>query len=640
MGRQNGSLAHSLVIYNMCGITGILSSDPSEAGMERIRAMTAALVHRGPVGEGYWQHPGLPVRFGHRRLAVIDLTPAAAQPFSYQDRYTLVYNGEIYNYLEIKSALVQKGYAFRTQSDTEVLLAAYDYWKEECLQHFDGMYSFAIWDESRQRLFIARDRFGEKPLYYAQTKKSFLFASECKALWRAGVSREPNHLMLLNYFANGHTQNAVDGTLTFFKDIQQVPAAHYGIYDYREQTFVLQPYWDLDRKGEKSISRQEAIDEWLHLFETSIERRLRSEVPVGTSLSGGLDSSAVASMIASVQNKSREKNAYNRHAFTAIFPGFEKNEQSYAETVAKALQLHHHTVMPDAEGMLKDWEKLCYHQEQPFTSASVYVQFKVMELAQQQGVTVLLDGQGADETLAGYSKYIHWFLQEQVMKLRWTTAAREKKMFRQHQIPFEWSWKNNAAAFLPLFTSVSLEKKERKKIFNHPHLHRDYITTHYDPFFSIHKPPVSRLNDILYFNTLQQGLNELLHYADRNSMAFGRELRLPFLSHELVEFTFSLPGDYKLHDGFSKWILRKAMNASLPNQILWRTDKIGFEPPQQQWMEHASVKDRVIEAKKIWVNQGVLKKIVLQETPSALSAYAADNFDWRYWCAAQVMQPF
>lgn len=621
----------------MCGITGILSADPAEAGMDKLRSMTDALVHRGPDGAGYWQHPSLPVLFGHRRLAVMDLSPEAAQPFSYLDRYQLIFNGEIYNSPEIKSILKEKGYRFRTQSDTEVLIAAYDYWKEACLQYFDGMFAFAIWDENLQRLFIARDRFGEKPLYYISTKHSFLFASECKALWRAGVSKAPNHLMLLNYFVNGHTQNAVDGTLTFFKEIFQLPAAHYGIYDYRERRLLLQQYWDLDRKTEKRMSKEEAVAEWLALFQKSVMRRLRSEVPTGTSLSGGLDSSAVAAMIAAVQKKSVEKNHYSRHAFTAVFPGFEKNEQQYAETVAKALQLHHHTIVPDAEGLLKEWEKLCYHQEQPFTSASVYVQFKVMELAQQQGVTVLLDGQGADETLAGYSKYIHRYLQELLVRMQWGKFQQEKKSFQQHRMPFEWSMKHYASAFLPLMSSVSLEAKERKRIFNHPHLSRDYIHGHYDKYFSVYKPPVSRLNDILYFNTMQQGLNELLHYADRNSMAFGRELRLPFLSHELVSFTFSLPAEYKMQEGFSKWILRQTIAPFLPKEIVWRTDKIGFEPPQQQWMQHPSVKERVMEAKKNWIAQGVLKKSVLEKTQASLSAYAPDNFDWRYWCAAQTM---
>ncbi|MBU6158288.1 MAG: asparagine synthase (glutamine-hydrolyzing) [Bacteroidetes bacterium] len=620
----------------MCGISGIVSADPAEAHMERLRSMTDALTHRGPDGEGYWQHPSLPVLFGHRRLAVMDLTPSAAQPFSFQDRYTLVFNGEIYNYLEIKNILLQKGYHFRTHSDTEVLVAAYDCWKEACLQYFDGMFAFAIWEESSKRLFVARDRFGEKPLYYAQTTSSFLFASECKALWRAGVSRAPNHLMLLNYFANGHTQNALDGTLTFFKEILQVPPAHYGIYEYRTHRFTLQQYWDLDSKSEARMSEEETVEKWLELFQNSVMRRLRSEVPIGTSLSGGLDSSAVAAMIAEVQKKSGEKNLYSRHAFTAVFPGFEKNEQRYAETVAKALQLHHHTVVPDAEGLLKDWDKLCYHQEQPFTSASVYVQFKVMELAQQQGVTVLLDGQGADETLAGYSKYIHWYLQELVARKQWGKFQQEKKQFQQHQLAFDWGTKNFAAAFLPLLTSVSLESKERKRIFSHPHLSRDYAHAHYDKYFSIYKPPVSRLNDILYFNTMQQGLNELLHYADRNSMAFGRELRLPFLSHELVAFTFSLPSAYKLHDGFSKWVLRKSIVPYLPGEIVWRTDKIGFEPPQQQWMQHPSVKERIMEAKKNWVAQGILRKSALEEPTFPVSAYNLDNFDWRYWCAAQM----
>ncbi|MFN9112192.1 MAG: asparagine synthase (glutamine-hydrolyzing), partial [Bacteroidota bacterium] len=360
--------------------------------------LTNALKPRGPDGEGHWRNAEGTVAFGHRRLAVIDLSDAAAQPFIYSSRYTLVFNGEIYNYQELKASLKEKGYSFKTSSDTEVLAAAYDCWKSECLQKLDGMFTFAIWDEVNQELFLARDRFGEKPLYYSFKDGIFLFASECKALWAAGVPRSWNHLMLLGYLANGHTQNALDASITFYKNIEQIPPAHYGVFKLKEQHFSVNMYWDLDKQMTVKMKEEEATEQFLHLFKQSITRRLRSDVAVGTSLSGGLDSSSIAAMIHEVVKD--HSLSFSKHSFTAIFPGYEKNEKSFAEGVSTQFGLHQHTVEPTMEGLLNDWDKLCYHQEQPFGSASVYAQFKVMELAAKEGVTVLIDGQGADETLA------------------------------------------------------------------------------------------------------------------------------------------------------------------------------------------------------------------------------------------------
>jgi asparagine synthase (glutamine-hydrolysing) len=616
----------------MCGIAGILSKDYHQIDMHRLSVMTDAIKHRGPDGVGYWKNPEETVAFGHRRLAVIDLSSSAAQPFVFSSRYTLVFNGEIYNYREIKKTLQEKGYSFKTSSDTEVLAAAYDCWQTECLQQLDGMFAFAIWDEVNQELFLARDRFGEKPLFYSYKDGTFLFASECKAIWAAGIPRSWNHLMLLGYLANGHTQNALDASITFYKDIEQIPPGHYGIFRLQEQHFSVNMYWDLDKQLTVKITEEEATEQFLHLFKQSITRRLRSDVAVGTSLSGGLDSSSIVAMIDAIVRDSASH--FSRHAFTAIFPGYEKNEKLFAETVSTHFCLHQHTVEPSLDGFMHDWDKLCYHQEQPFGSASVYAQFKVMELAAREGVTVLVDGQGADETLAGYNKYIHWYLQEQVAKFRYGFAMQERIRLQQNKIPFHWGFPNYMAALLPVVANAAMEERERKKILMHPHLEADYVHAHYDKYYSVYKPPVSKLNDILYFNAMQQGLGELLHYADRNSMAFGRELRLPFLSHELVEFVFSLPSHFKIHYGFTKWLLRNAMKSSLPESIVWRTDKVGYEPPQKKWMEHPALRERIHEARTRLISDGILHKKVLDQPIKALGAYEADNYDWRYMCGA------
>lgn len=622
-------------LYSMCGISAILSPNPAATDFQRLQRMTHALQHRGPDGEGHWHNPGQTVALGHRRLAIIDRSAAAAQPFHYANRYTLVYNGELYNYTELRQELLQAGARFTTQSDTEVLAAAYHHWGMDCLQRFDGMFAFAIWDEATRQLFAARDRFGEKPLYYYYNGTELLLASEMKALWAAGVPKNWNHLLLLSYLANGHTQNAVDASLTFYKDIWCIPPGHYATYHQPSNALYVQLYWDLDKQQQQHISSTEAVDQLRHLLQTSIRRRLRSDVPTGTSLSGGLDSATLAALIAG-ETESLPP-SWSHQAFTAGFPSFEKDESQAAATVAQQLQLQHHIVTPTLDSFLNDWEQLCYYQEQPFGSASVYAQYKVMELARQQGVTVLLDGQGADEILAGYTKYVHWYLQEQLGRFRYGFAMQERIRLQQNGVPFEWGPANYLAAFFPIVATAHLEEVERKKILVHPHLNKEYAAAHYDKMYSVNKPPVSKLNDILYFNTMQSGLGELLHYADRNSMAHGRELRLPYLNHELVEFIFTLPSHFKIHHGFTKWLLRMVADPLLPAEIVWNPLKTGYEPPQKQWMEHPALRERMVESRHKLVQAGILDAKAAERPIKARGAYEADNYDWRYLCVTQML---
>lgn len=615
----------------MCGIAAIISNNKQLVTAQRLKQMTDSLAHRGPDGEGIWLNEANNVGLGHRRLSILDLSDAASQPFHYLNRYTIIHNGEIYNYVELKEALAKKGYRFQTQSDTEVITAAYDCYKEQCVQYFDGMFAFIIWDEQEQQLFAARDRFGEKPLYYFLDNEHLIFGSELKALWACGIEKSWNHTMLLSFLANGHTQKAADTSLTFYKNILSVPPAHYVRFHLRSEELHIHQYWDLDKLTSVQISEADAIEKFQHLFTSSIQRRLRSDVTVGTSLSGGLDSSSIVA----ASNKFQAAN-YTHQCFTASFPGFEKDELKYSKLVAQEIGLQQFITEPTVESFIADIEKLCYHQEQPFTSSSVYAQYKVMELAKQYGVTVLLDGQGADETLAGYSKYVHWYLQEQIAKLKFGFANKERFAFQQNKIPFQWSFANYMAAWLPLPASTRLEEKERKNIFHHSFISKEYAHEYYDKFYSVLKPPVSKLNDILYFNTMQQGLGELLHYADRNSMAHGREIRLPFLNHELVEFIFSLPATLKMHSGFTKYILRKTMNGVLPNEIVWRTEKVGYEPPQKKWLEHQKLQEFIMESRKKLVAEKILSDRVLEQTVQLKGAYEADNFDWRYLITSQL----
>ena len=599
--------------------------------------MADSLAHRGPDGEGYWINPSNTVGFGHRRLAIIDLSETGAQPMHYLNRYTIVYNGEIYNYPELKKELQIAGYTFHSKSDTEVILAAYDCYKEDCVTYFDGMFAFAIWDEKTKTLFAARDRFGEKPFYYYAEKNKFFFASEMKALWAAGIEKNVEHKMVLNYIALGYVQNPADKSQTFFKKISSLLPAHCMHLSLESGKFSIQNYWQIDKQSMQKISVANAAKRFNELFNSSIHRRLRSDVPVGTSLSGGLDSSSIAYYI---NRQLLEDNVPgNFKSFSAVFPGFEKDEAKYIRTVADQFRFQSFTVTPSADDLIKDFEKLCYHQEEPFSSSSVYAQYKVFELAKSHHVKVLLDGQGADEVLAGYHKYAHWYLQELVSRHRFSLAKKERDLLQKNNIRVRWDVKNVLAAFLPSHAAIALEKTEYQKIVNNNDVSRTLLSNlkgrEWD---GIRKPIVTKLNDILHFNTMENGLEELLRYADRNSMAHGTEVRLPFLHPDLVKFLFSLPSGYKIHNGYTKWILRKIMTDKIPESITWRTDKVGYEPPQKLWMENQRLSDYMNEAKKTLVAGDILKPQVLQKKIHPLDAHEGNNYDWRYLCAAHLLQ--
>jgi asparagine synthase (glutamine-hydrolysing) len=621
----------------MCGIAGIISSNQNIIHPSLLQRMANVLAHRGPDGEGYWINHSNTIGLAHRRLAIIDLSDAAAQPMHYASRYSITYNGEIYNYIELRKHLQNAGYTFHTKSDTEVILAAYDLYKEKCLQFFDGMFAFAIWDEKQQQLFAARDRLGEKPFYYYKEEDLFVFASEMKALWAVGIPKLAENKMLLNYLTLGYVQNPADKSQTFYSNIFSLMPSHYLLLDARNTKMNIVNYWDIDKQTTLLIPENEILQEFNKLFNDSVSKRLRSDVPIGASLSGGLDSSSIAYSI--VQQMKKNNGSQKFKTFSAVFPGFEKDEQVYIKKVARQFSFENYTVTPTADGLINDFEKLCYHQEEPFPSSSIYAQYKVFELASQHQVKVMLDGQGADEILAGYHRYLHWYIQELVSRNKFSLAKKERQLFRRHHMPMKWGIHNWLAAFLPSHVSIALEQKEFKRIVHHPDISKKLMSSILGrEWDGIHKPIVTKLNDILYFSTMENGLEELLRFSDRNSMAHGTEVRLPFLNTELVQFIFSLPSGYKISNGYTKYILRKLMDGKLPDSIVWRTDKIGYEPPQQQWMQNERLIDYIHEAKKKLVHADLLKPQVLQKKIIPLPAHESNNNDWRYLCTARILQ--
>lgn len=590
--------------------------------------MTDALAHRGPDGEGLWINQDATVGFGHRRLSIIDLSHAAAQPMLYLNRYHIIHNGEIYNYTELRAELQKAGYGFRSQSDTEVIPAAYDHWKEKCVDHFDGMFAFAIWDEKEKKLFAARDRFGEKPFFYYFDNKQFVFASEMKALWAAGVQRRANLKMLFNFITIGYVDNPGQPDETFFEQIKKLPPACLLKYDPVFHKIEIEKYWDIDLQNQnKKITDLEAMEKFTELFRDSVKKRLRSDVHVGTSLSGGLDSSSVVAF------SSRENSINNSHkCFTAVFPGFEKDEFSFSKRVAEQYHLQHHTVSVHGDDLARDIEQLFYHHEEPFTSASIYAQYKVFESAKDNGVKVLLDGQGADEVLAGYHKYYKWYWQELFHKRKLLQSG-ELKAAKKNDVQESFGIKNIFAALFPDIATVILERQYLLHALTQEDLDKDFVHLQSKEAYYA-TPAISGLNGVLYFNTCIHGLEELLRFADRNSMAHGREVRLPFLNHELVEFIFSLPCTFKIRNGWTKWLLRKVMEKELPSEITWRKDKIGFEPPQKTWMEHQAIQDVIINAKKKLIAENILKPEALNKKIQASSAIEPDTYDWRYLTAS------
>ena len=278
----------------MCGIAGIVSLNKSLVNKSSLKTMSDSLSHRGPDGEGLWINENNTVGLSHRRLAIIDLTEAATQPMHYLNRYSIVYNGEIYNYKEIRTDLQKAGYFFTTESDTEVILAAFDFYKNDCVTYFDGMFAFAIWDIITETLFCARDTFGEKPFYYFIDKDVFVFASEMKALWAIGVNKTIDDKMMVNYLAIGQVQNAGNKTHTFYKNIFSLSSAHTGLFSLNDMNFTLTKYRDIDKENSIKISEKDAVEKLEMLLNKSVHHRLRSDVAVGSSLSGGIDSSTIA----------------------------------------------------------------------------------------------------------------------------------------------------------------------------------------------------------------------------------------------------------------------------------------------------------------------------------------------------------
>ena len=609
----------------MCGIVGIISDSPVDE--VKIRNASECLRLRGPEADGIWVNEKRTVALAHRRLKIIDLSDQASQPMHYLNRYVISYNGEIYNFPEIKEELKKKGYLFHTSSDTEVILAAYDAYGERCLHFFDGMFVFAIWDRKDQKLVIARDRFGEKPVYFFNDENRFLFASEMKSLWQLGVSKEVNQSLLYNFLTIDYTSNPGNPKETFYKNIFKLPAASWLLYEPSKKEIAIEKYWQIHPEVDDTLLPEEAIRQFTDLLTTSIKKRLRSDVLIGTSLSGGLDSSTIVAICDHLKSQQ-----YSHKCFTAVFNDFDKNEFDYASSVANQFNLQIYPVTITETDVPQIMKQVMQAQEEPVTSASALIQYAVYNEASKNGIKVLLDGQGADETLAGYHKYYKWYWQD-LYRNRELKRSKEYENAKALGIHQHFGLANKMTALLPDFMTALHEGRKSRRAANMQELSEDLRQANKNTFYYT-TPTNYDLNGFLYFNTFISGLEELLRIADRNSMANSIEVRLPYLNHELVNFIFTLPANFKIREGWTKWILRKSAEPYLSGEIVWRKDKVGFEPPQKKWMQDPTIQSHIHDAKKILVDHGILDKQMLHSKIKPHDAYVIKNNDWKYWSAS------
>lgn len=553
----------------MCGIYGVVNKRVSrELALECLHTIT----HRGPDGFGLWQDEN--VTLGHRRLAILDLSDAGSQPMSYADeRYWMAFNGEIYNFIEIREELKTKGYSFRGDSDSEVILASYCEWKEKCLERFNGMWAFAIWDRVEKTLFMARDRFGVKPLFYAEIEDGgFAFASEMKAILPVLPKVEANKAMFDSYFKNNHYESQPE---CLIKGIKRFPAGHYGWV--RGGKVELTRYWNtLDHLITVPESYDEQVEMFRELFLDACRIRMRSDVTLGTGLSGGLDSSAtICAMSYIANNRSDERtNKDWQHAYVACFPGTDLDETKYAKQVTDYLGINHTFMNVDTVVSEKEFLYQLYCFEELWGNP----QIPMMELYKKErelGTTVSLDGHAADELFAGYGFDL----------LKAYPDAKNKSEIDLITTAFlnqtsEDGINPNSAEF----------KKKRNKLY------RDYMTRYYAKKL-LGKPDVKsaymehpnwnkldNLNKTLFVSTHETILPTLLRNYDRDSMASGIEIRSPFIDYRIVEFAFSIGWRSKLHGGFSKSIVRDAGAAFMPHEIAYRRTKLGFNAPILDWM--------------------------------------------------------
>lgn len=601
----------------MCGIAAILRASSGET-LSRIRAMTDLVRHRGPDGEGFaiigqetrgFGGPDTPSNLfganlpyapertfviaptshsalGHRRLSIVDLSLAGHQPMcDSQKRYWITYNGEIYNYVELRRELESLGHQFLSQTDTEVILAAYAQWGESCLNRFNGMWAFVLVDLQNQTAFVARDRFGVKPLYYwVLPEGGIAIASEIKQFtalpsWRAEANVPRCYDFLVRALFD-HTDE------TLFAGVRQLPGGTAFTYSLGTAAAgpLIRRWYELPR-ARTSFELPWATEKVRELLTDSVRLRLRADVKVGSCLSGGLDSSSIVCLVNRLLREIGKQEL--QETVSSCFDIARFDERQFIEAVGAHTRIKTHYVFPDYRALFSTLPSIAWHQDEPFGSTSIFAQWNVFAEARRHGLTVMLDGQGADEQLAGYHGFFAAWFTQLWKGFRWVTWVREVRAWRRrHEYPYRMAPMLMADQMLP----PTLRRWALKIIgrpLNPSWLQRSFLEKASSRFSDPERSSPGLRGSVYNMSRAKLMLTSLpmlLHYEDRDSMAHSIEARVPFLDYRLVEFILSLPDALKVNGGETKYVLRAAMDGILPDAVRRRQDKLGFVTPEEVWI--------------------------------------------------------
>jgi asparagine synthase (glutamine-hydrolysing) len=612
----------------MCGIFGITSINPILHG--RVDSAARALRNRGPddLGVENYQIDDTQLVLGHSRLSIIDLSSAGHQPMNSADaRYSIVFNGEIYNYKELRIQLKNFGYSFDSESDTEVLLAAWSHWGSECLNYLIGMFAFVVLDKENKNLTLVRDAFGIKPLFISLTDEGICFASELSALKiLSGGKAKLNLQRTYDYLVHGDYDTQ---SRTFIEGVNQLEPGNWVCFDLKSR-ILKEPekWWQPSVEQTSTLNFDQAADKLRELFLGSVRYHLRSDVPLGTALSGGVDSSAIVCAIRHLEPQAPI------HTFSFLAKNSPISEEKWVNLITDHVGSIAHSVHVDPDELARDLDDMIIAQGEPFGSTSIYAQYRVFQLAKANGVTVTLDGQGADELMAGYRGYPGKRVRS-MLELGDFTGAVEflHQWSKWPDRPISVGVKLVIAELIsgPVYQRLMTLNggKDRPSWLNLKDVNDFGVKTLYPRIPDVKSPRGRRLMSDLVISSSRYGLPGLLRHADRNSMRFSVESRVPFLTTEMANFIFSLPERYLISQkGETKSIFKTAMRGVVPDEILDRRDKIGFATPEQDWLVKLAPK-----AKK-WLEESdelplINKRAMLSEFDAIISGKIP--FSWQAW---------
>ncbi|PPJ63022.1 asparagine synthase (glutamine-hydrolyzing) [Cuspidothrix issatschenkoi] len=573
----------------MCGITGIWNQNLQPINRDILKSFTDIISHRGPDDSGFYFADDVGLGLGHRRLAILDLSPAGHQPMPSRDgKIWLVFNGEIYNYLELAAELTNHGFSFQSHCDTEIIIAAYQTWGFDCLNRFNGMFAFLLWDDRKKLLWAVRDRFGIKPLYiYQKPHQLIAFASEIKQFttlpqWQAQINPQKAYDFLA-YGLFDHTHE------TLFQSVWQLRGGEYLTLslDQNDDYFgkiQVKSWYKLPNKS-LELTLPEAANSVYKLLNDSIKLRLQADVTVGSCLSGGLDSSSIVCL--ANQIRQHENTSYPFQTFSSCFDIPQCDERPYINSVVTSTNVKPHYIFPDPLELFNLLDKITWHQDEPFCSTSIFAQWCIFQQANKSGVKVILDGQGSDEYFAGYHGFYGALFKYLLQKKQLINLSKEIIFSCRYQ---------GSTKFLKSVESIlpGYFRQIIRQILGYPSATkfpfwinsdkmRSLDINPHDPFKILHQTdtPIQDLSALQLTNT---SLPMLLHWEDRNSMAHSIEARVPFLDYRIVEFVYGLDDSLKIKNGETKTVLRSAMTGIIPNSVRNRKDKMGFVTPEYHWM--------------------------------------------------------